>query len=90
MNIRDKIDETITFYLAERDHYGVSFVEELADAIVAALPDYDAQARIKELELALKSVLKAVDDNIIMVRPSERHEFMELLLQWNNSLDLKE
>ena len=38
MTLKDKIEETITFYLAERDFYGVCWVEDAADAIIAALP----------------------------------------------------
>jgi hypothetical protein len=61
MSMRDKIEETITFYLAERDFYGVCWVEDAADAIITALPDYDAQqARIAELEAALIGVLPYV------------------------------
>tara|TARA_R110000851_G_C12646225_1_gene519646 strand:- start:197 stop:367 length:171 start_codon:yes stop_codon:yes gene_type:complete len=41
MNLRDKIEETITFYLAERDFYGVCWVEDATEAIIAALPEYD-------------------------------------------------
>jgi hypothetical protein len=92
MTMRDKIAEIVFGKLGAAFHgnTGNLLALELADAIIAALPDYAAQqARIAELELALKSVLKAVDDNIIMVRPSERHEFIELLVQWNDSLDLK-
>lgn len=48
------------------------------------------EARITELETALKSVLKAVDDDIIMVRPSERTEFMELLGQLGDALSGEE
>ena len=50
----------------------------------------ELKARITELETALKSVLKAVDDGIIMVRPSERTEFMELLCQLGDALPGKE
>ena len=45
-----------------------------------------ADARIANLEGAIRSVLKSVDDGIVMVRPSDREEFMELLGQWNAAL----
>ena len=42
MNLKDNIEETITFYLAERDFYGVCWVEDATDAIIAALPEITA------------------------------------------------
>jgi hypothetical protein len=90
MDLRDKIVDIIDNALYMDECGDLMGVDGLEDAIIATLPDYAAQqARIAKLELALKSVLKAVDDNIIIVRPSERHEFIELLVQWNDSLDLK-
>ena len=44
-------------------------------------------AEIARLRSALKSVLKSVDDGVIMVRPSERDEFMCLLCQCNDALE---
>jgi hypothetical protein len=47
----------------------------------------EAAARIAELEAALKSVVKSVEDGVIMVRPSERDKFMLLLTQWNETAE---
>tara|TARA_B110000908_G_scaffold164460_1_gene212544 strand:+ start:5943 stop:6302 length:360 start_codon:yes stop_codon:yes gene_type:complete len=52
--------------------------------------EHPLKNRVVELETALKSVLKAVDDDIIMVRLSERTEFMELLGQLGDALSGKE
>tara|TARA_R110000782_G_scaffold21685_13_gene58116 strand:+ start:483 stop:782 length:300 start_codon:yes stop_codon:yes gene_type:complete len=66
MNLKDKIEDTITFYLAERDYYGVCWVEDAAAAIIAALPDYETQeARIKELKAALLELVLIIDDHCI-------------------------
>tara|TARA_R110000850_G_scaffold106193_1_gene217453 strand:+ start:82 stop:351 length:270 start_codon:yes stop_codon:yes gene_type:complete len=52
--MKDKIEETITFHFEEREYYGADWAEYAADAIIKALPDYEAQqARITELEAAL-------------------------------------
>jgi hypothetical protein len=56
MTMRDKIAEVIRE--GEEGALLLSY-EAMADAIIAALPDYKAQqARIKELESALRSILQ--------------------------------
>ena len=69
MNLRDKIEETITFYYADRDFYDACWVENAADAIITELPDYDAQqARIEELEATLRSILQIPNSDAARVR----------------------
>jgi hypothetical protein len=51
--MRDKIASTISKNITLEDGVFVGGFFDAADAIIAALPDYDAQARIKELEAAL-------------------------------------
>ena len=54
MNTRDKIADIIRDGELQMITY-----QGIADAIVKALPDYDAQqARIKELESALRTILQ--------------------------------
>ncbi len=42
-----------------------------------------ADERIKELSAALNEVLDFVDRDIILIRPSERDEFLSGLERWN-------
>jgi hypothetical protein len=57
MTMRDKISEIITDTISGGRDQRIAAV-----AILAALPDYDAQqARIKELEEALERIAKASD-----------------------------
>jgi hypothetical protein len=60
MTMRDKIASTISKNITLEDGVFVGGFFDAADAIIKALPDYDAQqARITELEEVLKDVLCA-------------------------------
>jgi hypothetical protein len=53
MTLRDKIASTISKNITLEDGVFVGGFFDAADAIIAALPDYETQQRIKELEAAL-------------------------------------
>ena len=60
MTLRDKIASTISKNITLEDGVFVGGFFDAADAIIAALPDYETQQRIKELEAALIGVLPYV------------------------------
>jgi hypothetical protein len=49
--------------------------EGIADAIIAALPDYDAQARIKELEALLLRAEHTIEKSWVTIYPDMEEDF---------------